>query len=314
MRKLISFLSSMKLALVLFIILIGLSILATFVPQNQPSEFYSERFSSGISSIILTLHFHRFYRSALFLAPAGCFFINLLTCSVRRLVKRARGGAKKRFGPDVIHITSLLLIVMGVLSIFVTAEGRVTLTRGESFELQEAYTVRVDDLRQIDYSDGRPKDWYTTVSVFKGGDTALREYTIEVNKPLRLGGFKVYQYSFGNDADIVLKDTGDNRGTIKPGEGFTLEGRQIFVDSVITPPDGGPEVVFLTRDNGEVSRFTLEEGDSRYGFSVDEIVPYKQTGLLVRYNPLFPVILVLLLIFIAGLGLTFIQKIGDRQA
>jgi cytochrome c biogenesis protein ResB len=313
MKKLFAFLSSMKLALVLFLLIIVLSVLATLVPQNRPPEFYREEFSSSVSGLILALHFHRFFKSALFLVPAGAFFVNLFSCSVRRMVRRARRGAKKRYGPDVIHFAVLLLIVIGVLSIFVTGEAQVTLTRGESFELPNTYTVRVNELHQIEYEDGRPKDWLTEVSVTKGGETYLDEYTIEVNRPLRLGSYKAYQHTFGIDADIILKTGEDTRGTVKPGEGFTLGGRSVFVDSVSAPPDGEPAAVFLTREGGETVRFVLEEGATENGFTVEEIVSYPRTGLLIRYNPLFPVILALLLVFVAGLGLSFIQKIGDRQ-
>ncbi len=313
MKRILSFLSSMKLALVFFVLIIVLSIFATLVPQNRPPEFYREEFPRGMSNLILGLYFHRFFRSAIFLIPAGLFFVNLLMCSVRRIVRRARGGAKKRFGPDVIHIASLLLIIIGVLSIFVTGDAQVTLTRGESFRLPNAYTVRVDDLHQIEYDDGRPKDWLTRVSVVKGEESYLEEYTIEVNKPLRLGSYKVYQNSFGIDADIVVKDGTGNRGIIKPGEGFSIGGKSIFVDSVLTPPGGEPEAAFVALDDGKTDRFLLEEGETEYGFTVEEIVHYAQTGLLVRYNPLFNVIIVLLLFLTAGLGLSFIQKIGDRQ-
>ena len=313
MKKVFAFLSSMKLALVLFILIIVLSILATLVPQNRPPEFYGEEFSFRLSGLILGLHFHRFYRSALFLIPSGVFFVNLLTCSVRRIVKRARRGAKKRYGPDIIHIASLFLIIIGVLSIFVTGDAQVTLTRGESFELPNAYTVRVNELHKIEYQDGSPKDWMSVVSVDKNGETHLEEYTIEVNKPLRLGSYKVYQYSFGIDADIVLKDAAGTRGTIKPGEGFSIGGKSVFVDSVVTPPGEEPAAVFLVRDAEKTVRFLLEEGENEYGFTVEEIVHYAQTGLLIRYNPLFNVIIVLLLILTAGLGLFFIPKKRDRQ-
>lgn len=313
MKKLFSLLSSLKLALVLFVLIIVLSVLATFVPQNRPPDFYGEEFSPAVGGLILGLHFHRFFRSALFLVPSGVFLVNLLTCSITRMVRRARRGAKKRFGPDIIHFTSLLLIILGVLSMFVTAEGQVTLTRGESFQLPNAYTLRIDELRQIDYPDGRPKDWLTTVLVTRDEKVHIEEYTIEVNRPLRLGSYKVYQYSFGIDADIILKDGTGNRGTVKPGEGFTLGGKSILAESVITPPDGEPSAVFFARDDGGTVRFVLAAGDSEHGFTVEEIIPYEQTGLMIRYNPLFPVILTLLLVFTAGLGLSFIQKLGDRQ-
>lgn len=118
MNKLWKFITSIKLAVVLISILILLSIVGTLIPQDKDDGFYLEKYGTAAAEIIIKLHLHNFYRSLSFLIPLALFFINLLACSASRLYKRIKLKSPLRPGPDIIHLSLLLLIVAGVLMLF----------------------------------------------------------------------------------------------------------------------------------------------------------------------------------------------------
>lgn len=311
MNKGIRFLGSMKLALVLFTLLILLSALATFIPQNKTGEFYSELFSPAAAKIIIALHLHQFFRSAGFLLPLGLFFLNLCICSVRRIIKRRRVRAPVRLGPDVIHLAVMLLILFGAGSLFIRNEGRVLLGAGQFFDLPNGKTIKVIGMEYLTWENGYPKDWLTKVRVLEE-NRVLQTYTIEVNKPLSLGSYKIYQHNFVQDGKIILQDPDGSRVALGVGEGFHLGTRE-YVLSAFEETGDFLQARFILRDGGTTKTMRIGQGEKLAGFIVEEILSYRRTGLLVTWNPLFPYILAALLLFALGMALTFYQKIRDTR-
>lgn len=311
MNKTLSFLGSMKLALVLFALLILLSALATFIPQNETGEFYGRLFSPAAARAITALHLHHFFRSAGFLLPLGLFFLNLCICSVRRIVKRRQAGAPVRVGPDIIHLAVMLLILFGAGSLFLTHEGRVLLGQGQSFDLPNGKTIEVVGMEYLTWDTGSPKDWLTYVRVLDE-DEVLRTFTIEVNKPLSLGAYKIYQHDFVQDGEVVLHDPAGSRAVLRVGEGFRLRTGDYLL-SALDETGEFPQAVFIVREGGTNKTLRIGMGERVAGFMVEEFLSYRRTGLLVTWNPLFPYILAALLLFAAGMALTFYQKIGDTR-
>ncbi|MBN2049815.1 MAG: cytochrome c biogenesis protein ResB [Spirochaetales bacterium] len=314
MNRIFGVLGSIKPALVLITLLLLLSALATLIPQDATEEVCRARYSAPLAGIILSLHLYRFFRSAVFLVPLGLFFINLCACSLRRVIRRAAADVPRRYGPDIIHLSLLLLIILGVLSLFLTSRGVVSLGRGESFILPGGPEVQVTDARYLTYEDGRPKDWFTALRVV-GEEGYRKEHTLEVNKPLSLGVYRIYQYDFSQEAEAVLKNAEGFEGTVRLGEGFRV-GDGVYRFLAVEEGEGGEggraAVFSLDRGSGlEVVK--LSEGLGTPDFRLEEIPVYSRTGLLVTRNPLFPFILIALLIFAAGMTLTFFQKIRDIE-
>lgn len=134
MKFIYDLLKSVKTAIVLIITILALALVATLIPQGNEEGFYLETYGS-LGSIILFLDFHTYWRSLVFLAPMGLFALNLLTCTVRRLVVRFKRRDPLRLGPDIVHISLLMLIAGGVITLVSRQEGFVFLGEGDSAEL-----------------------------------------------------------------------------------------------------------------------------------------------------------------------------------
>ncbi len=85
MRRLWDQLASAKLAIVLFFVLAGFSILGTIIPQGQPEAFYLQKYGSGLGKIILLFQIHDAYYSWWYISALFLFLANLIACSLKRL-------------------------------------------------------------------------------------------------------------------------------------------------------------------------------------------------------------------------------------
>ncbi len=81
----IRFLSSIKLAIFLLLILAATSIIGTVLPQGQPLAFYFQRYGPTLGKIIQIFHLHDTYHSWWYMALLGLFSLNLILCSLKRL-------------------------------------------------------------------------------------------------------------------------------------------------------------------------------------------------------------------------------------
>ncbi|MDD8020822.1 MAG: cytochrome c biogenesis protein ResB [Acidobacteriota bacterium] len=80
----IRFLSSLRLAIILLILIIILSIIGTLLPQGETPGFYQNYFPHW-SGVISGLQFDHLYRSPLFLSLAFLFLLNIIFCSIKQL-------------------------------------------------------------------------------------------------------------------------------------------------------------------------------------------------------------------------------------
>ena len=162
-----NFLRSRKLAVVLILYLAVASALSTLVPQGKDPAYYRMHYSPAIERLLETTSFHRFFRSLLFLVPLFVFSVNLLSCTVERLAKRLKNRMKKRFGPDIIHVGILVLMVGGLIRVYGRTETTVYLGEGETARLSNGYGILLNSFEYLKYEDGRPKDWYSRVTVLR---------------------------------------------------------------------------------------------------------------------------------------------------
>ncbi|MBN1837714.1 MAG: cytochrome c biogenesis protein ResB, partial [Spirochaetales bacterium] len=225
MATLYKLLRSVKLAVVLILIIAALSILATLIPQKQDPAFYLGRYPRLPARMVIGLRLDDFFRSVLFLVPVGLFLVNLSVCTVDRLARRARAKAKPRYGPDLIHLGLLLLIVGALFSVLGRREALVYLAEGQEILLPGDYALRVLSFTFEQYEDGRPKDWISTVRVSRGGATVIPAQRIEVNKPLTVNRVRIYQSSYADQAWAVLVDPEGKERGLSPGQGFQWEGK-----------------------------------------------------------------------------------------
>lgn len=315
-KRLHRFFSSIKLAVVLVLIITVFSVIATFVPQGKSPEYYYQLVSRFAAEVVLATGMDRFFTSILFLLPVGLFFINLSVCTVTRIA-RQRGAAReksvsgKMFGPDIIHIGLLVLMVGAVISFTQKREGFVYLAEGETVNLPKEYSVTLKTFEFQKYDDGRPKDWISTVTVTRNNKTVFEAYKIEVNKPLKLNGMKVYQSSFATRDFVALETPSGTQEKLAENHHVTAgSGIYFFVGT------GGAErtaVFEYYEDQTLVEVYRFSKGDSFEGYTVTGITAEEVTGLHVKDDPgVVPVFIGLGIVGI-GLGLTYYYRLREKQ-
>ncbi|MHB8808590.1 MAG: cytochrome c biogenesis protein ResB [Desulfobulbaceae bacterium] len=77
--------SSVRLALFLLFTLAATSIIGTIIPQNQPPEFYIERYGANLAKFMQTLDVPDMYNSWWFMVILTLFSLNLIVCSLERI-------------------------------------------------------------------------------------------------------------------------------------------------------------------------------------------------------------------------------------
>ncbi len=310
MNRIIRVLSSLKIAITVIVLIVILAILATLVPQGREPSFYLDQFGSRLGSAIVAVQFNNFWRSALFLIPLAVFFVNLFACSLRRLIGRIGRKAPLRIGPDLIHLSLLMLIVAGAITLATRQETVVFLSEGNSFELPDGKEIRLKTFDFEVYEDGRPKDWISRVEVVNNG-TVDKSFSIEVNKPLRVGGYRIFQSSYRNDVTAVL-ERDDEKLMIRPGEAMPYEDGFIgFLEYQST--FDGDVAVFIQEKNGKQTQRFLTVGESLSGVLLSDLLVHSETGLqVVTQRGIFLIYLSLSILCI-GLFLSFYQKLGDMN-
>lgn len=309
MGRLYRFLKSVRLAVALLLAIALLSVLATLVPQGREEAFYFHRYSPALARLLLALDFDTFFRSWLFLAPCSLFCLNLAVCAADRLARRLRRQAPPRYGPDLIHFGLLVLMAGALLSGLARREAPFRLGAGDAVELAGGYTLRLLDLAYESYPDGRPKDWVSRVQATRGDRVLVESYAIEVNKPLRLPGIKVYQSSFGREEIARLRSPDGKVAVMARGEGFRWKDAVLVFDGL-----EGELAVFERYENHAKTDelwvgVSMPVGD----YTLLEVSSRMVTGLRAVKDPgLAPVIAGLALVA-AGLGLSLLQKRKDGE-
>jgi cytochrome c biogenesis protein ResB len=310
------FFRSVRLAIVLILVIVALSIISTLVPQGREEAFYKESYAPAVSQLILASRMDRFFSSVLFLLPVALFTINLGVCAVDRLVKRRRARAPRRYGPDLIHLGLLLLIAGGILTTALRREKLVWLGVGDTADLNGGYSISLQSFQYQKYENGSPKDWISTVSVQRDGRVQNPSFRIEVNRPLRLGRLRLYQSSFTTEGVAHLKDTAGEVFAMKIGEVFrTADALYYFADAELEQGDGTAATAVFQKWIGHSLAATLSVGaPGAVGpYQVTQVSARRLTGLTAVSDPgMFPVIIALIIVG-AGLALTYYQKLREEK-
>jgi cytochrome c biogenesis protein len=298
-------------AVIVILFITVMSILATLVPQGQQVAFYYHTFGATLGGLIVATGFSSFFRSALFLAPSVLFFASLAVCTIDRMVGRISRGAKLRMGPDFVHLGLLMLIVGGIITAFGRREGQVYMAVGDEVELTEQVTIALDDYQFVRYEGGRPRDWISTVHVVREGRVVVEDFAIEVNRPLRVAGLRIFQANYAEEARADMTDGQGQTYTIKSGQAFR-DGENMFLFAGIDEVNlSGVFDEYNGHQKVGERRVSARQQIGSYTFANPRIV--EVTGLKVVRDPGVVPVIVSLLILAAGLGLTYIQKIGDEK-
>ena len=309
LRLIFAFFKSVRLAVVLIVIIIVLSFLATLVPQGRPDQWYEARYAPPLLALIDTLQLRNFFSSLVFLVPVGFFTVNLAFCTVDRLVRRARTGAARRHGPDLVHIGLLVLIAGGLATGLGRHEATWTLAEGDEAAIGSGYTLHLVSFTYVTYDNGSPRDWISTVNVLRDGRGVGAAIPIEVNHPLRLKGITVYQSSYDVTGTLRLRDPGGaDVPPPEPGDFFDQGGFRFVFEGFRRQGDAWTASFERRRGGAPQETVVLRVGDSIGPFTVTGIEGREITGLKAVSDPGLAPFAVALFLITAGLCLTFIQN------
>ncbi len=322
MKKFLAFLTSVKLAVVLIVYLVITGIIATLIPQGHESAWYTTHFPKLLAQALLGLGFHHFFDSVLFILPVLLFFINLSACTIKRFVREVKKSNRRRFGPDLIHLGLMVLVIGCVISFSGRQEGFVNLRVNEQVALPGGYTVTLTDFKYLLYDDGRPKDWISVVQVKKNGEIVEGGFGIEVNKPLKIENLTLYQASHGTAYDLVLADSEGKEILVPQGERVELAGgaKQGGISVLYMAPEQGKtgsgtqRVVIHVADKDGESVLRAGPSDAVGPYRVKEIRTADITGIQAVIDPGYLLVFIAFILIGIGVFLTFIQKLGDMRS
>jgi hypothetical protein len=318
LKILFKVLRSLYVGLGLLFYIIIMSILASLVPQGLEQDYYLQRYPELLAGLLIYTGFTGFFSSLLYLIPAVLFFINMMLCSIHRVFRRIKSRLPLRIGPDLIHAGILVILAGGSISHLTRNEEFRWFEAGDSIELVGGYELLFDDIRYLEWEDGRPRDWITTVRVAKD-DRIVKEWNIEVNKPLRVGLIRVYQGSSRSVELVFLKDETATVYEVEPGYGFMFEQSDIVFSGTerVEAAPGGDEAVIVAGfeqilEDGSVTKIVAARGDQVGQFIVEKVKNERASGLqFVSDIGIIPVWTGIVLLFL-GLLITFGQKQFDE--
>ncbi|MBW1990961.1 MAG: cytochrome c biogenesis protein ResB [Deltaproteobacteria bacterium] len=160
-----------------------------------------------------------------------------------RIVFLVERGRFRPLGPYIIHLSLLLILVGGLVSLFCSVEGRLLLLEGESarsFVLSDrserplGFEVRLDDFTVRFYEQGIPAEFRSDLTFFQNGREVAKA-ACRVNYPVTFGGLTFYQSSYGTRLDGPL--------TLKVCQGQDCHVLKAPLRQVLTLPDGKAQLI-----------------------------------------------------------------------
>jgi len=118
-------------------------------------------------------------------------------------------GAVGKLGASVVHLSLLVMLVGGTVSLMTGVRGQIVLSKGQSVQVATlpdgevidlGFSIGLDNFDVAFYEShpGRPRSFTSSVTV-TGEDGNSFKRDIQVNHPLMLNGFNIYQSSYGFD-------------------------------------------------------------------------------------------------------------------
>lgn len=301
--RILKFLRSMKLAVILLGFLALVSLPSTLLPQGESSNYYSERYGEGKAGLISALNLDDVFSSPLFYLAAALFFINLSYCTIWRVVREVRRDGRGRHGPDILHAGLILFMIGAVFSAILARDTPVIwMETGDVITLPKGGRFTLLSFETEYYEDGRPRAWISTGLYVDAGEQE-RSISIEVNSPARLEGVKIYQSSFRSKPTLLLTPLPGSGAPESLDEGERYAG--LVFHSLRRDDSGGWFALFVDSSGSPVP---VREGEAigealLGGFQTREI-----TGLRLAQDPGVTLVFVSFLIIAVGLTLILIEK------
>lgn len=182
--KIWRFFSSPKLAIWLLSIIATLSLVGTFIPQNEDPSFYIERFGSAGFNFLSKAGLNNIYSVWWFILFLILLALNLLICLLNRVSFKLR-----MLGTLLAHFSILVILSGALVGLFFGEKGYIQIKEGETINrflsknklLTLSFSLRLDDFLYEEYIDPKEKllvyakdnKLLGEISLSKGGDLKL---------------------------------------------------------------------------------------------------------------------------------------------
>lgn len=242
-----------------------------------------------VSALGSALRPDAFFNTPLFKLLFFLLFLNITSCTVNRLCQfkrrflkgfQDRRGWLRQFGMLLLHAGAVLVIVGGAVYAFYGQQAVINLAEGETVDVsglvkgQRPFALRLNEFEIEFNQDGSPSQYFSQVAVLDDS-AVVKEYSLSVNHPLRCGGVKVYQESFGYLVK-ASSSTGAGRekeDSLTEGEVIQLPGTERVVKVFRYVPNFDPSYGMnsktLRPDNPRVI-FSVYEGNKLLGVGAAE--------------------------------------------
>ena len=241
MKRILSFLRSMRFGMILLGTIAVLSVIGTLVIQGQGAAFYEQAYS-GLSDVILFCGFDHMYSTWYYAALFAALCLNLLLCSILRLgkIRRAKTALLERarkakvldgldvkkvevacrklgfkpvedglyirrtpglYGSFITHLGMLLLVVAAACVFSLESKEEAYVLPGNTMMLADGCQVTVDAFSME--NEAGQLDYISSITV-AGKDGKRNAMTAKVNHPARFEDHTVYQqsYNFAGVLDV----------------------------------------------------------------------------------------------------------------
>lgn len=342
-NKFYRFISSVRLAIILLVIIAIFCVIATLIPQNLDKTHYTNLFGSVGASIVTFLGFHNVFKSPLFCFFGIAFAINLFVCTWGRISVAIKISRKKfslgAWGSPLLHVGLCIILIGITLSSISKHEIYYEIPVGETVTVagkSGGFTLTVDEFSVDYYEDSiSPKQYRSSVTIQKPKQEPL-PMEIQVNSPGKYNGVSILQQSYGWEI-IVTLSTGQasrqlsikDEDWIVLGEGpkgNTTLGIAFYPDydeaqgiaQMKSHKDNNPRVIWVLQEGDEpIAIDTLAIGETSIiqeplTITFDGYRYY--SGLQMKYDPGIAVIFCGFLLLCLGLALLYLLGKKRPQA
>ena len=287
----------MTFGMILLVLIAACSVAGSLIPQQREAMEYVSRYGADAAEWIMRLGLHDVFSAPYFIVLMAALCLNLLLCSVIRVVKLrgagkrlqaaaaamerkpapadqlhayfARRGYRKTkqggvtlyskyavgfYGSFLSHLALIVLLVVGAATVYGADVQDRTVMPGQTLTLEDGTTLTVNAF-QIEDETGR-LDYASRIVMKDGKGNESPQTVVRVNEPLRFGGYKVYQQTYGTAGAVIVVNAhsgGSDTLSLTEPVFLTLDGRNGVYYNALYPgytqaEDGG--VTLITSTSG----------------------------------------------------------------
>jgi hypothetical protein len=208
----------------------------------------------------------------------------------------------------------LVMIIGGVITFFGREEAFGTLEIGDEIQIPGGYSMILKDFEFLKYENGSPRDWISTVDVYRGDRIIVESYPIEVNRPLKVGNVKLYQSSYKIYSYISLSDEEGRHYRLSAGQMIALNDEGYILKDVISE-NSNPSLSIAQfdhwKDNKIINHLNFRISEKIGIYEILSMERTMVTGLQMVRDPGYYPVLAGLLLLALGLFTTYFQKIYE---